>query len=162
LGAYVAAVDVSRERREIAREIGAQWTFDPAALDGKSVKKQLGKESGISTARWRVFEMSGTARGQELAWSLLPPAGTLGVIGFTMDKPDIRLSNLMALDATAFGSWGCSPRLYPSAIDLVTRGAVQVRPFIDVHALEDGLGIFEAVAHHEGSGRRPVLRTGGD
>ena len=56
--------------------------------------------------------MSGTLAGQELAWSLLVPAATLGVIGFTMDKPQIRLSNLMALDATAFGSWGCSPSLY--------------------------------------------------
>jgi 6-hydroxycyclohex-1-ene-1-carbonyl-CoA dehydrogenase len=157
-GAHVAAIDVSPKRREIALGLGAQWTFDPAIADGKSIKKQLVKESGISTARWRVFEMSGTARGQALAWSLLPPAGTLGVIGFTMDKPDIRLSNLMALDATAFGSWGCSPRLYPSAIDLVTRGAVQVRPFIDVHPLADAPAIFEAAAQHAGSGRRPVLR----
>jgi 6-hydroxycyclohex-1-ene-1-carbonyl-CoA dehydrogenase len=101
--------------------------------------------------------MSGTAKGQELAWSLLPPAGTLGVIGFTMDKPEIRLSNLMALDATAFGSWGCSPRLYPAAIDLVTSGAVQVRPFIESHPLADAPGLFEAAVRHEGSGRRPVL-----
>lgn len=157
-GADVAAVDVSVERREVALRLGARWTFDPAVADGKSIKKHLVKESGVSTARWRVFEMSGTARGQELAWSLLPPAGTLGVIGFTMDKPDIRLSNLMALDATAFGSWGCSPRLYPAAIDLVVRGDVQVRPFIDVHPLGDAPAIFEAAAHHSGSGRRPVLR----
>jgi 6-hydroxycyclohex-1-ene-1-carbonyl-CoA dehydrogenase len=157
-GAAVAAVDVSAERREVALRLGARWAFDPGAADGKSVKQQLVKESGISTARWRVFEMSGTARGQELAWSLLPPAGTLGVIGFTMDKPEIRLSNLMALDATAFGSWGCSPRLYPAAIDLVTTGAVKVRPFIDVHPLADAPAIFEAAAHHKGSGRRPVLR----
>ena len=157
-GAEVAAVDVSVDGRDTASRLGARWTFDPAAVDGKAIKKRLGKESGVSTARWRVFEMSGTARGQELAWALLPPAGTLGVIGFTMDKPDIRLSNLMALDAMAFGSWGCSPRLYPAAIDLVIRGAVQVRPFIDVHPLADAPAIFEATAHHVGSRRRPVLR----
>jgi hypothetical protein len=57
--------------------------------------------------------MSGTAAGQELAWTLLASSATLGVIGFTMDKPDIRLSNLMALDATAFGSWW--PKLYRQA-----------------------------------------------
>jgi 6-hydroxycyclohex-1-ene-1-carbonyl-CoA dehydrogenase len=156
-GAEVAAVDVSVERRNTAARLGARWTFDPETADGKSIKKQLVKDSGVSTARWRVFEMSGTARGQELAWALLPPAGTLGVIGFTMDKPDIRLSNLMALDATAFGSWGCSPRLYPAAIDLVTRGAVQLRPFIEAHPLADAPALFEAAAHHHGNGRRPVL-----
>jgi 6-hydroxycyclohex-1-ene-1-carbonyl-CoA dehydrogenase len=156
-GAAVAAIDIAAERRETAARLGAAWTFDPAAADGKVIRKQLARESGVSTARWRVFEMSGTARGQELAWALLPPAGTLGVIGFTRDRPDIRLSNLMALDATAFGSWGCSPRLYPAAIDLVTSGAVQVRPFIDVHPLADAPALFEAAAHHHGDGRRPVL-----
>lgn len=157
LGAEVAAIDISQDRRQLAAWLGARWTFDPATTDGKAIRKQLLAEGGVSTARWRVLEMSGTARGQELAWSLLPPAGTLGVVGFTMDKPDIRLSNLMALDATAFGSWGCRPGLYPDAIALVTSGAVQVSPFIERHALSDGPALFEAAVRHEGSGRRPVL-----
>jgi 6-hydroxycyclohex-1-ene-1-carbonyl-CoA dehydrogenase len=101
--------------------------------------------------------MSGTKAGQELAWTLLPPAGTLGVVGFTMDKPDIRLSNLMALDATAFGNWGCSPRLYTEAVELVVQGRVQVRPFVEVHPLSDGPALFEAAANHKAGGLRPVL-----
>lgn len=157
LGADVAAIDVAPGRRETAAALGARWTFDPAASEARTVKKQLLHEAGISTARWRVLEMSGSARGQEFAWALLPPAGTLGVIGFTMDKPDIRLSNLMALDASVFGSWGCSPRLYPAAIELVTSGAVQVAPFIESHALADGPAVFAAALRHEGTGRRPVL-----
>jgi 6-hydroxycyclohex-1-ene-1-carbonyl-CoA dehydrogenase len=156
-GASVAAIDVLPSRRETASALGARWTFDPAASDGRAIKKQLVAEAGISTARWRILEMSGTARGQELAWALLPPAGTLGVIGFTMEKPDIRLSNLMALDATAFGSWGCSPRLYPAAIDLVTSGAVKVTPFIETHALAEGPALFDAAVRRHGNGRRPVL-----
>jgi 6-hydroxycyclohex-1-ene-1-carbonyl-CoA dehydrogenase len=35
----------------------------------------------------------------------------------------------MAFDATAFGSWGCPPQLYPEAIDLVTSGRVNLLPF---------------------------------
>lgn len=156
-GAAVAAIDVSRRRREMAAALGAAWTFDPAGADGKAIKKQLFTDAGISTARWRVLEMSGTARGQELAWALLPPAGTLAVVGFTLDKPDIRLSNLMGLDATVFGSWACSPRLYPAAIDLVTSGAVRVSPFVEARPLAEGPGVFAAAARREGSGRRPIL-----
>ena len=156
-GAEVAAIDVAAARRETAAALGAKWTFDPAVSDARAVKKQLFQESGVSTARWRVLEMSGTARGQEFAWTLLPPAGTLGIVGFTMDKPDIRLSNLMALDASVFGSWGCSPRLYLDAIELVTSGAVQVAPFIESHPLADGAALFEAAARHAGNGKRPVL-----
>jgi 6-hydroxycyclohex-1-ene-1-carbonyl-CoA dehydrogenase len=157
LGAEVAAIDISDARREAAAQLGARWTFDPAAVDARAIKKQLLSEAGVPTIRWRVMEMSGTARGQELAWTLLPPAGTLGVIGFTMEKPDIRLSNLMALDATAFGSWGCSPALYPAAINLVLKGAVRVRPFVRTYPLLDGAEVLEAAAHHRTDGRRPVL-----
>jgi 6-hydroxycyclohex-1-ene-1-carbonyl-CoA dehydrogenase len=157
LGAEVAAIDIAPARREAAEALGARWTFDPAAIDGRAIKKQLLTEAGVPTSRWRVLEMSGTVRGQELAWALLPPAGTLGVVGFTMEKPDIRLSNLMALDATAFGNWGCSPRLYPEAVDLVVQRKVQVRPFIDVHPLTDGAALFEAAASHRSNGLRPVL-----
>jgi 6-hydroxycyclohex-1-ene-1-carbonyl-CoA dehydrogenase len=153
LGAEVAAIDVDPDKRERATSLGARWTFDPAVSDARAIRKLLTAESPASTAQWRVLEMSGTARGQELAWALLPPAGTLGVIGFTMDKPDIRLSNLMALDATAFGSWGCSPRHYQQALDLVLSGQVKVRPFIEHHPLADGPGLL-AAPH---GGRRAIL-----
>lgn len=142
-GADVAAIDVDADKRARAASLGARWTFDPAATDARAIRKALAAESEASTARWRVMEMSGTAKGQELAWSLLPPAGTLGVIGFTMDKPDIRLSNLMALDATAFGSWGCSPRHYQDAVELVLSGRVQVMPFIEHQPLTSGARFFE-------------------
>lgn len=152
-GADVAAIDVDADKRARATTLGARWVFDPASTDARAIKKMLGAESAASTARWRILEMSGTVRGQELAWALLPPAGTLGVIGFTMEKPDIRLSNLMALDATAFGSWGCSPRHYQHAADLVLSDRIQVAPFVERHPLADGPNLF-AASH---GGRRAVL-----
>jgi 6-hydroxycyclohex-1-ene-1-carbonyl-CoA dehydrogenase len=152
-GAEVAAIDVDSGKRARAALLGARWTFDPATIDARAIKKLLGGQSSACSARWRVLEMSGTVKGQELAWSLLPPAGTLGIIGFTMDKPDIRLSNLMALDATAFGSWGCSPRHYQQAVDLVLSGRIQVAPFVERQPLASGAHFFEA-AH---GARRVVL-----
>lgn len=157
LGALVAAVDIDAEKLQRARELGAAWLFDARATDGRAVRQALLAEGGVSTARWRILEMSGTAAGQELAWTLLPPAGTLGVVGFTMDRPEIRLSNLMALDATAFGSWGCSPRHYPAVLDLVRSGRVQVRPFIQTYALSRGPELFAGIAQGQPHGRRPIL-----
>ena len=63
----------------------------------------------------------------------LPPAtpapGTLAVVGFTMDKVSVRLSNLMAFDADAFGSWGCPPERYPEAVELVSSGQIELLQF---------------------------------
>ena len=120
-------------------------------------RRQLLAESGVSTARWRIFEMSGTAAGQELAWSLLPPAGTLGVIGFTMDKPSVRLSNLMALDATAFGSWGCSPARYPDGRrSRPAREGARCKPFVEPHPLRRRPALF-ARGRGARRGRRAIL-----
>jgi 6-hydroxycyclohex-1-ene-1-carbonyl-CoA dehydrogenase len=153
MGARTAAMDIDPVKRDRASALGASWIFDPSATDPRSIRKTLVLESDVCTARWRILEMSGTARGQEIAWSLLPAAGTLGVIGFTMDKPDIRLSNLMALDATAFGSWGCSPRLYRRAVDMVLSGQVTIRPYVKRHALADGVRVLA----EDHAGRRPIL-----
>ena len=157
LGAQVAAIDVNPERLDQAGDPGAEWRFDPRQTTPSDIRKALGA-AGVSTARWRIFEMSGTAAGQELAWGLMAPAVTLGVIGFTMDKPSVRLSNLMAFDATAFGSWGCSPRLYPAVVDLVCSGRVTLGPLIELHPLDEAAALFErATDGHHGSSRRAIL-----
>lgn len=153
-GAHVAAVDVDDEKLERAAMLGARWRFNPRATDARAIRKQLLDETGVSTARWRILEMSGTVPGQELAWLLLPPAGTLGIVGFTMDKATVRLSNLMALDATAFGNWGCPPHHYPAVADLVLSGRVRVEPFVEFHDLKEGPALFAGQAH---GSRRAIL-----
>ncbi len=157
-GARLAAIDVNPAALERLAPFNPDWTFNPREIAGPAIKKRLLLDSGVSTSRWKIFEMSGTAAGQELAWSLLAPAATLGVIGFTMDKPAIRLSNLMALDASAFGSWGCSPSLYPEAIKLVCDGRVTLRPFIERHPMSEGPDLIASLeAGHAGVRRRAIL-----
>lgn len=159
-GALVAAVDVDPAKLERLERFGVTWRFDARATDGAAIRRKIAADTGAA-ARWKILEMSGTAAGQELAWSLLVPAATLGVIGFTMDKPQLRLSNLMALDAHAFGSWGCSPALYPEALALVFSGGVTLWPFIERRPIADGPALFAALAaSHEGSGRRTILIPG--
>jgi 6-hydroxycyclohex-1-ene-1-carbonyl-CoA dehydrogenase len=157
LGAQVAAVDVDEARLDQAGDLGAEWRFNARETAAPAIKQALGA-AGVSTARWRIFEMSGTAAGQELAWGLMTPASTVGIIGFTMDKPSVRLSNLMALDATAFGNWGCSPRLYPAVVDLVCSGRVKLGPLVEPHPLDEAPALFaQATDGHGGSRRRAIL-----
>jgi 6-hydroxycyclohex-1-ene-1-carbonyl-CoA dehydrogenase len=155
MGAEVAAVDVDPRKLARAADLGSSWVFDARERDGRAIRKALACASGIATPRWRILEMSGTRAGQELAWALLPPAGTLAVVGFTMECPDIRLSNLMALDATAVGTWGCSPRHYAAVVDLVQSGHVRIGPFVDCQPLADGPELFRAMA----DGAAPSLRA---
>jgi 6-hydroxycyclohex-1-ene-1-carbonyl-CoA dehydrogenase len=156
-GARVVAIDVDPGKLDRLDRFGIEWRINARDTDGGAIKKRLLVESGTPTS-WKILEMSGTASGQELAWSLLVPAATLGVVGFTMDKPQLRLSNLMALDATAFGSWGCSPRLYADALALVFDGRVTLAPFIERHSMSEGPAMFgRLAAGADGGGRRAIL-----
>jgi len=87
---------------------------------------------------------------------LLVHGATLSVVGFTMDKSELRLSNLMAFHARALGNWGCTPDLYAGAIDLVLDGKIKVLPFVERHPLADINNVFQAVHSHEMK-RRAIL-----
>ena len=57
------------------------------------------------------------------------------MVGYTPDKVELRLSNLMALDATAQGNWGCLPEHYPAVVEMALSGAVALEPFVEYRPL---------------------------
>ena len=151
-GATVAAIDVDRDRLRRMRDFGASLTLNAKEYDSRGLKKKIrafAKEQGLSPVEWKIFETSGTPSGQETAFSLLTHGGWLGVVGFTPEKAAIRLSNLMALDATAQGNWGCLPELYPPTLDLILSGKVSIQPFIEQHPMSEINQVLEALRNHE-------------
>ncbi len=141
-GASVIACDVNPDR------LGpmAAWstTIDVRDRAPKDVRKEAqtrARELDIPSLRWRIFECSGTAGGQQLAFSLLGTAATLVIVGFTRSTVEVRLSNLMAFDASVHGTWGCPPEAYGDVLDLVyagkvdVAGAVAYAPLHDVNSL---------------------------
>ena len=128
----------------------------PVITSSKAAIQAFAKEHGLRQTEWIIFECSGSRAGQETAFSLLNHGATLAVVGFTMDKVEIRLSNLMAYHARAIGNWGCPPELYPAALELVMNGRVKVTPFVEKHPLSEINQVFEAV-HAGAIKRRAVL-----
>ena len=104
----------------------------------------------------RLAQRSGAPRGQELAWSLLGPSAHLSVVGYTRNEIPLRLSNLMAFDATAQGNWGCLPELYPDALALVLEGRIALAPFVEIRPMAEIQTALEEVRDHR-IARRPVL-----
>jgi 6-hydroxycyclohex-1-ene-1-carbonyl-CoA dehydrogenase len=127
-----------------------------SARDIKAAIQAFAKTGKLRQTEWIIFECSGTRAGPETAFGLLNHGATLCVVGFTMDKVEVRLSNLMAFHARAIGNWGCLPELYPQALELVLNGSVKVTPFVEKHPLKDINKVFEA-AHAGSLKRRAVL-----
>jgi 6-hydroxycyclohex-1-ene-1-carbonyl-CoA dehydrogenase len=151
-GATVVAIDVDDAKLAAIKEHGASLTLNSRQLDGKAIKaavNDFAKANGLRRTEWFIFECSGSAGGQLTAYGLLVHGATLSVVGFTMDKVEVRLSNLMAFDARALGNWGCPPEYYPAALDLVLDGKVQIAAFVEKRPLETINEVFAAVHAHE-------------
>jgi 6-hydroxycyclohex-1-ene-1-carbonyl-CoA dehydrogenase len=159
LGARVVACDVRSDRLDALRDHGAEATFEVAGRPPQETKKAihaLARSWGIPSLGWRIFECSGTAPGQALAWALLGRAANLVQVGFTPQSVELRFSNLMAFDATAHGSWGCPPALYPEVLRLIYDGRVALSPFLAYAGMSRLAELLDEMAAHRLS-RRMVL-----
>jgi 6-hydroxycyclohex-1-ene-1-carbonyl-CoA dehydrogenase len=150
-GGTVVALDVDDAKLAALAGYGVAKTINVRGVDPKSLKKEIAgfaKANGLPAREWAIFECSGTAAGQSTAWNLLVHGATLAVVGFTMDKVEVRLSNLMAFHGRALGNWGCATELYPGALDLVLDRKIELASFVERHPLDSINEIFgEAHAH---------------
>jgi 6-hydroxycyclohex-1-ene-1-carbonyl-CoA dehydrogenase len=157
LGATVVAIDVDQRRLQLLSKFGADATFNPKEMDKKQIRKSIQDlVSKSSLYEWKIFECSGTTAGQELAFGLLTFGATLCVVGFTMDTLNLRLSNLMAFDARAIGNWGCHPKYYPEVLELVEKGQINLKDFVQIFPISEINSVFERV-HKRELDKRPIL-----
>lgn len=159
MGARTIAIDVDAARLAHVEPYGASLTIDSSVTPFKEIRsraREAAAEWGCAQHGWRIYECSGHPTGQEIAFGLLGHAGVLVVVGFTLEKVTLRLSNLMAFDATAQGTWGCLPELYPDALELVISGRIALKPFIETFPLAEGPEVMRRVADHDVE-RRAIL-----
>ena len=159
MGAKVVAIDVVQDKLESLTAYGADLILNSRDISGRDLKnavKTFARENGLRQTEWKIFECSGTGPGQTTAYGLLTFGAKLAVVGFTMDKVEIRLSNLMAFHAQAVGNWGCLPEYYPPALELVLEGKVSMKPFIRQFPLAQINEVLKASHAHEIE-QRPIM-----
>ncbi len=159
VGAKVIALDIDDDKLAVAREHGAAAAINTRDLGIKEIKGQVkaaARELGAPSTRWRIFETSGSKPGQEAAYALLNQGAHLAIVGFTLAKSELRLSNLMAFDATVQGNWGCDAALYPEVLAWIGDGRIKVSPFVEKFALADINEVLDR-AHAGTLQRRGVL-----
>ncbi len=161
-GAKIIALDINDEKLATAKANGIDATLNIKGLDTKVVKekvKEIAREIKAPKTGWKIFEISGTKSGQDLAFNLITFTSTLSIVGFTMDKVEVRLSNLMAFDAKLIGTWGCRAELYPEVLDLVAGGKLKIEPFVDTFPLSQINEVFKNTLEHKYT-KRSILVPG--
>jgi 6-hydroxycyclohex-1-ene-1-carbonyl-CoA dehydrogenase len=156
MGAAVVACDVRRDRLDLVASHGAAGVVHTEGRTVQDVRKEvhgLARQWGIPSLRYRVFECSGTPAGQALAFGLLARAATLVQVGYTPQSVELRLSNLMAFDATVHGTWGCPPEVYPDVLRLIYDRRVVLGPFVTHAPMSRVNELLDDMAHHRLSSR---------
>lgn len=159
IGAKVIALDINDEKLGIAKQNGVDATLNIKGLDSKAIKdkiKELAKEINAPKIGWKIFEISGTKAGQDLAFNLITFTSTLSIVGFTMDKVEVRLSNLMAFDAKLIGTWGCKAELYPEVLELISSGKLKIEQFVQTFPMSKINEVFKNTLEHKYT-KRSVL-----
>lgn len=156
----VIGIDINEEKLEFMKGYGADFTINPKGKSHKEVKelfKAYCKEQGLpANYGWKIFEVTGSKPGQELALSLLTFVGTLVIVGYGTDETSYMLSKLMAFDADIIGTWGCTPAEYPKVLDMCVDGKIVLEPFVETRPMSQIQHVFEE-AHHGKLKKRVVL-----
>jgi len=148
LGAkVVVGIDLNRARLARALQYGADYVIHNKDKEFKAVKDEFhavcAKAGLPKNVGWKIFECTGAPGGQELALGLLSFLGKLIVVGFGMQKNQYMLSKLMAFDAEIIGTWGCLPLYYPTVLEMVQAGRIQIEPFLETKPMSQIREVFE-------------------
>ena len=152
LGARVVAVDISEEKLEWARKLGAAETIDPSGEEriDKLVRKLTGGGADVT------FECVGTPATQEQAFASTRNGGRLVMVGYSPKPMKLNSGRVMFREMEVVGSLGCRSADYPRVIEMVRRGKLRVADLVTArYALEDINEAMEGL--RAGKGLRAIV-----
>ncbi len=159
-----AIIGIARNPEKLQRALkyGADFVInsqDKAIKDIRNEFREICKKNALEAGfGWKIFEVTGTKVGQDLALELLSFTGKLIVVGFGMAKNEYMLSRLMAFDAEIIGTWGCLPEYYPIVLDMVLAKKIDIGPFVETRPMSQIQSVFDEV-HQAGSPAKRIVLT---
>jgi 6-hydroxycyclohex-1-ene-1-carbonyl-CoA dehydrogenase len=157
----VVGIARNPEKLERALKYGADFVInstDKSARDIRSEFRGLCKANGLPhNYGWKIFEVTGSKAGQEIALALLSFIGKLIWVGFSTNVNEYSLSRLMAFDAEIIGTWGCLPKYYPKTLEMVLSKKIEIEPFVETRPMSTIQEIFEEA--HRGKLMKRIVLT---
>jgi len=150
------AVDVKDGALELASKLGAEAVN---AAGQEKLYKQLKKMTGDSI---RVaVDCVGMSQTITEAFQTVRKGGEIAVIGFTLDKVQLKAGAFMGMQKRIGGSWGCPTRLFPDVIKLLEAGEIPLDVLVSrTYKLDEIQAAFNDL--HEGkiTGRAVIEMPG--
>lgn len=137
------AIDIRDESLELAKKLGA---ITINSVGKEKIFKELKKMSGDGIRL--AMDCVGYGSTIAEAFNTVKMGGDVAVIGFTMDKVELRAGNFMGLQKRVGGSWGCPTRLFPEVVKLLESGGIEfdilISKYYDLPDVEQAFNDLEA------------------
>ncbi len=151
--ARIVVVDIDDARLKLAEQLGATATINAKTADAVAEVHKLTTGAGVDLA----LEAVGSTATIKTAIESVRKGGTVTLIGNISPTVEIPLQMVVSRQIRLQGSAASSGE-YPRCIDLLARGAVDVKPLISVVApLEEGPEWFERLHAREANLMKVVL-----
>ncbi len=148
-GAKVIAVDLSDEKLELAKKLGAFAVFN--AKDEK-VDKAVRKATGGCDI---AFEAIGKPKVMLQAMATLKTGGRFVMVGYSAEDVALSAARIMYREMDIRGSLGCRPVDYNTIVELVDQGRVALEPLIsNRYSLKDINKAFDDMRQG-----KPIIRN---
>jgi L-iditol 2-dehydrogenase len=151
--ARVIAVDVEEGKLALARKLGADVVLNPKNVDVPAEVRRL-TEAGADVA----MECVGATEPIKTAIASVRKGGAVVLVGNISPAIQLPLQQVVAGELTLLGTAASSGE-YPRSIELLRKGAIDVRPLITAVApLEEGPRMFERLYAGEPGLMKVVLQ----
>lgn len=148
LGARVIAVDISEQKLEWARKLGASEAINPSGVERIDKRVRELTHGGADVA----FECVGLPETQEQAFACTRNGGRLVLVGYSPQPMTLNSGRLMFREMEVVGSLGCRSADYPRVIEMVRQGRVKASELVtarygldDINQALDGLRAGEGL-----------------
>ena len=115
MGGSVVALDPVAERREFAKELGADLVLDPTAPDALNQIREFSGGEGLSGA----IDCSGSSQAHNMALEAAAPMARLALIGECQETTIKTSDHMIRKQLTVFGSWYFSINEYEDILSLI-------------------------------------------
>lgn len=152
----IVAVDLEDEKLKLARELGADFTFNPARVDVRKEILALTEQRGADLA----FEVAGISETLNTAIRTVRKGATVTLIGNLSPTAEIPLQYLVTRQIRLQGSCAICGE-YPAVLDMIARKKIDVDAILSAEApLSEGAQWFKRLYKNEPGLIKVVLKPG--
>jgi 2-desacetyl-2-hydroxyethyl bacteriochlorophyllide A dehydrogenase len=153
IGAHdVLLVDVSDQRLETAKKLGAKTVVNTSSPEGVAeARKVAGRGFDV------VVDASGSAPARQMAFELCRPGGCVALLGMGAQRSEVDFVTSIRKEHRVVMSFAYTPGDFQRAIELLFTGAVDLTPWTERLPLERGQEAMDRISHRPGTTLKMLL-----